>query len=174
MLTTFLLIKSCCFHVLYVWKQAALSGLWLTDSLLKDSLVSCVWNQDVANEDDLDESSSLVVSACAYGTSQPVCYHVLWDENEFIADGLQTLTNNPCSCLCFFPTLWLIDSLDRCFRTACAIYFTALLSGTPSWALPRVEILHICVGFGIRLCLEPQTMLFDDSHGFFLIYCCFL
>jgi hypothetical protein len=85
-------------------------------------MVSCVWNQDVANADDLDESSSLVVSACAYGTSRPVHYHVLWDENEFIADGLQTLTNNLCSCLCFFPTLWLIDSLDRCFRTACAIY----------------------------------------------------
>jgi hypothetical protein len=118
-------------------------------------MVSCVWNQDVASADDLDESSSLVVSACAHGTSRPVHYHVLWDENEFIADGLQTLTNNLCSCLCFFPTLWLIDSLDRCFRTACASYITALLSGTSSWALPRVKILHICVGYGYVLNHKP-------------------
>ncbi|XBI14274.1 hypothetical protein VPH35_140887 [Triticum aestivum] len=30
------------------------------------------------------------------GTSRPAHYHVLWDENNFIADGLQTLTNNLC------------------------------------------------------------------------------
>ncbi|KAL5212258.1 hypothetical protein ABZP36_023105 [Zizania latifolia] len=30
------------------------------------------------------------------GTSRPVHYHVLWDENKFTADGLQTLTNNLC------------------------------------------------------------------------------
>ncbi|KAM0874017.1 hypothetical protein ACQ4PT_037690 [Festuca glaucescens] len=30
------------------------------------------------------------------GTSRPAHYHVLWDENKFTADGLQTLTNNLC------------------------------------------------------------------------------
>jgi eukaryotic translation initiation factor 2C len=30
------------------------------------------------------------------GTSRPAHYHVLWDENNFTADALQTLTNNLC------------------------------------------------------------------------------
>ncbi|XP_073014200.1 protein argonaute 10-like [Typha latifolia] len=30
------------------------------------------------------------------GTSRPAHYHVLWDENNFTADGLQSLTNNLC------------------------------------------------------------------------------
>ncbi|XP_031476347.1 protein argonaute 10-like [Nymphaea colorata] len=30
------------------------------------------------------------------GTSRPAHYHVLWDENNFTADGMQTLTNNLC------------------------------------------------------------------------------
>lgn len=30
------------------------------------------------------------------GTSRPAHYHVLWDENNFTADGLQLLTNNLC------------------------------------------------------------------------------
>jgi eukaryotic translation initiation factor 2C len=30
------------------------------------------------------------------GTSRPAHYHVLWDENKFTADDLQTLTNNLC------------------------------------------------------------------------------
>jgi len=30
------------------------------------------------------------------GTSRPAHYHVLWDENNFSADGLQSLTNNLC------------------------------------------------------------------------------
>ncbi|AQK53960.1 hypothetical protein ZEAMMB73_Zm00001d051289 [Zea mays] len=30
------------------------------------------------------------------GTSRPAHYHVLWDENNFTTDGLQTLTNNLC------------------------------------------------------------------------------
>ncbi|CAN0902227.1 Protein argonaute 1 [Linum grandiflorum] len=30
------------------------------------------------------------------GTSRPAHYHVLWDENKFSADGLQSLTNNLC------------------------------------------------------------------------------
>ncbi|KAJ7979975.1 Argonaute family protein [Quillaja saponaria] len=30
------------------------------------------------------------------GTSRPAHYHVLWDENNFTADGIQSLTNNLC------------------------------------------------------------------------------
>ncbi|KAF5176317.1 argonaute like [Thalictrum thalictroides] len=30
------------------------------------------------------------------GTSRPAHYHVLWDENHFTADGIQSLTNNLC------------------------------------------------------------------------------
>ncbi|KAL6580019.1 Protein argonaute 10 [Orobanche minor] len=30
------------------------------------------------------------------GTSRPAHYHVLWDENKFSVDGLQSLTNNIC------------------------------------------------------------------------------
>ncbi|KAG9451762.1 hypothetical protein H6P81_004666 [Aristolochia fimbriata] len=30
------------------------------------------------------------------GTSRPAHYHVLWDENKFTADGIQSLTNNLC------------------------------------------------------------------------------
>lgn len=30
------------------------------------------------------------------GTSRPAHYHVLWDENNFSADEMQSLTNNLC------------------------------------------------------------------------------
>lgn len=30
------------------------------------------------------------------GTSRPVHYNVLWDENNFSADEIQSLTNNLC------------------------------------------------------------------------------
>jgi hypothetical protein len=33
---------------------------------------------------------------CEQGTSRPAHYHVLWDENKFSADSLQSLTNNLC------------------------------------------------------------------------------
>ncbi|KAK2987672.1 hypothetical protein RJ640_027924 [Escallonia rubra] len=35
------------------------------------------------------------------GTSRPAHYHVLWDENQFTADALQSLTNNLC-----YTNLW--------------------------------------------------------------------
>ncbi|KAH8958404.1 hypothetical protein BDL97_06G022200 [Sphagnum fallax] len=40
------------------------------------------------------------------GTSRPAHYHVLWDENKFTADGLQSLTNNLCyTATCLLCTL---------------------------------------------------------------------
>lgn len=38
----------------------------------------------------------LVVMLILQGTSRPAHYHVLWDENNFSADSLQSLTNNLC------------------------------------------------------------------------------
>jgi eukaryotic translation initiation factor 2C len=37
-----------------------------------------------------------VFGLCEQGTSRPAHYHVLWDENNFSADSLQSLTNNLC------------------------------------------------------------------------------
>uniref|UniRef100_A0A453SAW0 Piwi domain-containing protein n=1 Tax=Aegilops tauschii subsp. strangulata TaxID=200361 RepID=A0A453SAW0_AEGTS len=44
------------------------------------------------------------------GTSRPAHYHVLWDENNFSADEMQTLTNNLCytygmTALCYVLSL---------------------------------------------------------------------
>ena len=41
------------------------------------------------------------------GTSRPAHYHVLWDENKFAADALQSLTNN----LCYTYALFLFSYL---------------------------------------------------------------
>lgn len=38
------------------------------------------------------------------GTSRPAHYHVLYDENKFSADALQTLTNNLCYTYLFSPS----------------------------------------------------------------------
>ncbi|KAK6913992.1 Piwi domain [Dillenia turbinata] len=39
---------------------------------------------------------SLRLASSCMGTSRPAHYHVLWDENNFTADGIQSLTNNLC------------------------------------------------------------------------------
>lgn len=43
-------------------------------------------------------SKLILISLFLYtqGTSRPAHYHVLWDENNFTADGIQSLTNNLC------------------------------------------------------------------------------
>jgi hypothetical protein len=38
----------------------------------------------------------LNVDSFLQGTSRPIHYHVLYDENRFSADGLQILTNSLC------------------------------------------------------------------------------
>ena len=38
----------------------------------------------------------MVMVVCFKGTSRPAHYHVLWDENKFTADDLQSLTNKLC------------------------------------------------------------------------------
>ncbi|CAI0465725.1 unnamed protein product [Linum tenue] len=41
--------------------------------------------------------AGIQVNVClGQGTSRPAHYHVLWDENNFTADGIQSLTNNLC------------------------------------------------------------------------------
>lgn len=44
----------------------------------------------------LDYYSALMFKRFLQGTSRPAHYHVLWDENNFTADALQSLTNNLC------------------------------------------------------------------------------
>jgi len=62
----------------------------------------------------------IVVSIMMQGTSRPAHYHVLWDENNFTADGIQSLTNN----LCY--------TYARCTRSVSV--------GKPLW----LSIVYIC------------------------------
>ncbi|XP_047310197.1 protein argonaute 1-like [Impatiens glandulifera] len=69
------------------------------------------------------------------GTSRPAHYHVLWDENEFTADGLQTLTNN----LCY--------TYARCTRSVSIV--------------PPAYYAHLAA-FRARFYMEPET---SDSES---------
>nr|AVX29505.1 argonaute 1 [Lilium lancifolium] len=64
------------------------------------------------------------------GTSRPAHYHVLWDENKFTADTLQTLTNN----LCY--------TYARCTRSVSIV--------------PPAYYAHLAA-FRARFYLEPET-----------------
>ncbi|PKA66209.1 Protein argonaute 1A [Apostasia shenzhenica] len=64
------------------------------------------------------------------GTSRPAHYHVLWDENKFSADALQTLTNN----LCY--------TYARCTRSVSIV--------------PPAYYAHLAA-FRARFYMEPET-----------------
>ncbi|XP_054787898.1 protein argonaute 1-like isoform X2 [Prosopis cineraria] len=64
------------------------------------------------------------------GTSRPAHYHVLWDENNFTADALQTLTNN----LCY--------TYARCTRSVSIV--------------PPAYYAHLAA-FRARFYMEPET-----------------
>ncbi|KAK6921362.1 Protein argonaute, Mid domain [Dillenia turbinata] len=64
------------------------------------------------------------------GTSRPAHYHVLWDENQFTADGLQSLTNN----LCY--------TYARCTRSVSIV--------------PPAYYAHLAA-FRARFYMEPET-----------------
>ncbi|XP_010940262.1 protein argonaute 1A [Elaeis guineensis] len=64
------------------------------------------------------------------GTSRPAHYHVLWDENKFSADDLQTLTNN----LCY--------TYARCTRSVSIV--------------PPAYYAHLAA-FRARFYMEPET-----------------
>ncbi|CAL9127759.1 unnamed protein product [Musa acuminata var. zebrina] len=64
------------------------------------------------------------------GTSRPAHYHVLWDENKFTADALQTLTNN----LCY--------TYARCTRSVSIV--------------PPAYYAHLAA-FRARFYMEPET-----------------
>ncbi|XP_024534515.1 protein argonaute PNH1 [Selaginella moellendorffii] len=64
------------------------------------------------------------------GTSRPAHYHVLWDENTFTADGLQSLTNN----LCY--------TYARCTRSVSIV--------------PPAYYAHLAA-FRARFYMEPET-----------------
>ncbi|KAF8398821.1 hypothetical protein HHK36_014681 [Tetracentron sinense] len=65
-----------------------------------------------------------------HGTSRPAHYHVLWDENNFTADELQTLTNN----LCY--------TYARCTRSVSIV--------------PPAYYAHLAA-FRARFYMEPET-----------------
>ncbi|KAK1388135.1 Argonaute 1 [Heracleum sosnowskyi] len=69
------------------------------------------------------------------GTSRPAHYHVLWDENKFSADGLQSLTNN----LCY--------TYARCTRSVSIV--------------PPAYYAHLAA-FRARFYMEPET---SDSES---------
>ncbi|KAK6925448.1 Protein argonaute, Mid domain [Dillenia turbinata] len=64
------------------------------------------------------------------GTSRPAHYHVLWDENQFTANGLQSLTNN----LCY--------TYARCTRSVSIV--------------PPAYYAHLAA-FRARFYMEPET-----------------
>ncbi|KAK4478140.1 hypothetical protein RD792_017419 [Penstemon davidsonii] len=69
------------------------------------------------------------------GTSRPAHYHVLWDENNFTADGIQSLTNN----LCY--------TYARCTRSVSVV--------------PPAYYAHLAA-FRARFYMEPDG---QDSNG---------
>ncbi|KAL3812554.1 hypothetical protein ACJIZ3_013822 [Penstemon smallii] len=69
------------------------------------------------------------------GTSRPAHYHVLWDENNFTADGIQSLTNN----LCY--------TYARCTRSVSVV--------------PPAYYAHLAA-FRARFYMEPDA---QDSNG---------
>ena len=85
-----------------LWTQKFVTQLNLTSTfvlmlvfryhsnIFPDSLHSLI---HVVKDEDFNFS---VAPNMSQGTSRPAHYHVLWDENKFTADGLQSLTNNLC------------------------------------------------------------------------------
>ncbi|OVA05379.1 Argonaute/Dicer protein [Macleaya cordata] len=65
------------------------------------------------------------------GTSRPAHYHVLWDENNFTADGIQSLTNNLC---------YTCDQMSKC--------------SVPPVAVPPAYYAHLAA-FRARFYMEP-------------------
>ncbi|XP_062030666.1 protein argonaute 1-like [Rosa rugosa] len=76
------------------------------------------------------------------GTSRPAHYHVLWDENKFTADALQSLTNN----LCY--------TYARCTRSVSIV--------------PPAYYAHLAA-FRARFYMEPETSdsgsMSSGAHG---------
>ncbi|KAB1201672.1 Protein argonaute 1B [Morella rubra] len=76
------------------------------------------------------------------GTSRPAHYHVLWDENYFTADGLQSLTNNLCYTL--KKNIHIDSNADKC-----AFYLVNL-------AVPPAYYAHLAA-FRARFYMEPES-----------------
>lgn len=72
------------------------------------------------------------------GTSRPAHYHVLWDENNFTADGIQSLTNN----LCY--------TYARCTRSVSVV--------------PPAYYAHLAA-FRARFYMEPDMQENGSSNG---------
>ncbi|KAI5400665.1 hypothetical protein KIW84_065521 [Lathyrus oleraceus] len=70
------------------------------------------------------------LDAIRKGASRPAHYHILWDENNFTADGLQSLTNN----LCY--------TYSRCTRSVSIV--------------PPADYAHLAA-FRARFYMDPET-----------------
>ncbi len=71
--------------------------------------------------------------ASEQGTSRPAHYHVLWDENKFTADGLQSLTNNLCYTYVHIPaTCQLCGSLVCYTHQEWLVFHSLLIMGVSS------------------------------------------
>ncbi|KAK1402827.1 hypothetical protein POM88_002432 [Heracleum sosnowskyi] len=69
------------------------------------------------------------------GTSRPAHYHVLWDENNFTADGIQSLTNN----LCY--------TYARCTRSVSVVppaYYAHLARNPGEWMWCWSRVMFYC------------------------------
>ncbi|MBA0616376.1 hypothetical protein Godav_016430 [Gossypium davidsonii] len=90
------------------------------------------------------------IFAAMPGTSRPAHYHVLWDENNFTADGIQSLTNN----LCY--------TYARCTRSVSVGFDT--ISFVVSFAVPPAYYAHLAA-FRARFYLEPEMQDNNSSTG---------
>ncbi|PWZ37541.1 Protein argonaute 1B [Zea mays] len=79
----------------------------VTGGMIKELLISfkratgqkpqrIIFYRDGVSEGQFYQVLLYELDAIRKGTSRPAHYHVLWDENKFTADELQTLTNNLC------------------------------------------------------------------------------
>lgn len=86
------------------------------------------------------------------GTSRPAHYHVLWDENNFTADGMQSLTNN--LCYTYVVSIQKIKNFDWKF-----VFFTYFLL----WQL----LCHLFCWFG-----PADSLHHENSSSIFLCGVC--
>ncbi|MED6121941.1 Protein argonaute 10 [Stylosanthes scabra] len=101
---------------------------------LVSDIPTIIFGADVTHPENGEDSSPSI----AAGTSRPAHYHVLWDENNFTADGIQSLTNN----LCY--------TYARCTRSVSVV--------------PPAYYAHLAA-FRARFYMEPDMQENDSTGG---------
>ncbi|KAK6161499.1 hypothetical protein DH2020_004880 [Rehmannia glutinosa] len=99
------------------------------------------------------------------GTSRPAHYHVLWDENNFTADGIQSLTNNLCYTYARctrsvsvgkFGYVPCIASFYWLNLPASCGWFSLLCGASPDIEIPPAYYAHLAA-FRARFYMEPDV-----------------